>query len=178
MNEIQPRDCSPTCPEPEFPAGPVVLSTQVVEPGWIDYNGHMNVAYYTLAFDRSLDDLLENWIGAGLDFTRRARFGPMALQTQICYLGELLEGERFHVEVRLLDHDEKRMHLFCSMIAERTGELAATYETLSTCVDLETRRTAPYQDWAQKRLRAMSAAQAHLPPPAQAGQKLGIRRRG
>ena len=22
---------------------------------WIDYNGHMNVAYYTLAFDRAID---------------------------------------------------------------------------------------------------------------------------
>ena len=30
---------------------------------WIDYNGHMNVAYYTLAFDRAIDLFLENTLG-------------------------------------------------------------------------------------------------------------------
>ena len=38
---------------------PFRSSTQTVEPEWIDYNGHMNVAYYTLAFDRALDELFE-----------------------------------------------------------------------------------------------------------------------
>ena len=35
-------------------------NVQSVREEWIDYNGHMNVAYYTLAFDNSLDDFLEN----------------------------------------------------------------------------------------------------------------------
>ena len=34
-------------------------NVQNVKKEWIDYNGHMNVAYYTLAFDNSLDDFLE-----------------------------------------------------------------------------------------------------------------------
>ena len=29
-------------------------NVQNVKKEWIDYNGHMNVAYYTLAFDLSL----------------------------------------------------------------------------------------------------------------------------
>lgn len=178
MNESQTRDFSPSCPEPVFPAGPLGLSVQTVESGWIDYNGHMNVSYYTLAFDRSLDDFLENWIGIGESFVRRARFGPMALQTQICHLGELLEGERFHVDVQLLDYDEKRIHYFGSMISERTGASAATYESLSINVDLDARRPVPYPDWTLARLALMRKAQASSPRPKQAGQPLGIRRRG
>ena len=32
-----------------------IRSSLTVEPGWIDYNGHMNVAFYVLAFDRATD---------------------------------------------------------------------------------------------------------------------------
>ena len=38
---------------------PLKLPTRKVLKSWIDYNGHMNVAYYTLAFDKALDDFLE-----------------------------------------------------------------------------------------------------------------------
>ena len=30
---------------------PIRTSVQTVKPEWCDYNGHMNVAYYTLAFE-------------------------------------------------------------------------------------------------------------------------------
>jgi len=35
--------------------GPFLFETEV-KPEWIDYNGHMNVAYYVLAFDHAIDD--------------------------------------------------------------------------------------------------------------------------
>ena len=37
---------------------PFVSSTMRVEPGWIDYNGHMNMAYYHVLFDRALEEAL------------------------------------------------------------------------------------------------------------------------
>lgn len=38
---------------------PIVIDTgETVQPGWIDYNDHMNVAYYVLAFDQALDRLM------------------------------------------------------------------------------------------------------------------------
>lgn len=171
------RDLSPCCPEREFPTGWLPMRGQKVSPDWIDYNGHMNVAYYTMAFDKAFDDLLDNWLGVGEGFVRRSRLGPMVLQSQICYLGELMEGEDFHVEVQLLDHDEKRMHVFGAMISEKTGERAATYESMNLCVDLEARRAAAYPDWAQERLAKWSAAQAGLPRPDEAGRPIGIRRK-
>ena len=34
-------------------------TTLTVRPEWIDHNGHMNVAYYVLAFDESTDAVYE-----------------------------------------------------------------------------------------------------------------------
>jgi acyl-CoA thioester hydrolase len=37
---------------------PFVSKPMHVEPGWIDLNGHMNLAYYQVLFDRNFDDVL------------------------------------------------------------------------------------------------------------------------
>ena len=160
-----------------YAAAPIRSSPRRVPPEWIDYNGHMNVAYYTLAFDQALDEVLEP-IGIGETLARQGKFGPMALQTQIHYLDELLEGTEFCCDFRLLDADHKRIHMFMTMINLETGATAATYETLSMNVDLQARRSAPYPDWAQERIGRLMAAHAGLERPAQAGSVIGIRRRG
>ena len=171
------RDTTPSCPEPDFGDGVLMMGRQTVQKDWIDYNGHMNVAYYTLAFDKAFDDFLENWVGIGESYVARSNYGPMALQTQICYLGELLEGEAFNVRVWMIDCDEKRMHFFGQMIAEKDGAIAATYESLGMNVDLEARRGAPYPEWARARMERLRAAQAGHDRPKQVGQTLGIRRK-
>ena len=38
---------------------PIILPEKKVIKDWIDFNGHMNVAFFTLAFDQSLDIFLE-----------------------------------------------------------------------------------------------------------------------
>lgn len=47
-----------------YPA-PVTIARQTVVAEWIDYNGHMNIGYYGIAFDRASDVLLSDhlWIG-------------------------------------------------------------------------------------------------------------------
>ena len=42
--------------EPVFFA-PFVSSLMRVEPQWIDYNGHLNMAYYNVLFDRAVDEV-------------------------------------------------------------------------------------------------------------------------
>lgn len=155
---------------------PIRTSTRHVPADWIDYNGHMNVAYYTMAFDQAADEIFEGVLGIGENLVREHRMGPMALQTQIHYLGELLEGGAFHCELQLLDADRKRVHFFMTMINGETGEPAATYESLTMNVDLEARRSAPYPDAARERIERLMAAHADLPRPPQAGNRLGIRR--
>jgi acyl-CoA thioester hydrolase len=52
--------------EPLFFA-PFVSSVMRVEPGWIDYNGHLNMAYYNVLFDRAVDEAFE-LIGCGANY--------------------------------------------------------------------------------------------------------------
>ncbi len=159
-----------------FPA-PVRTATRRVPAGWIDYNGHMNVAYYTMAFDQATDEVLE-LLGVGESFVREARMGPMALQTQIIYLDELLEGTRFACDFQLLDADEKRIHFFLTMHNLDRNVVAATYESITINVDLEARRSAPYPPEARRRIEAMRHAHAALPRPELAGRPIGLRRKG
>jgi acyl-CoA thioester hydrolase len=161
----------------DFGTAPIRSRSRTVPSEWIDYNGHMNVAYYTLAFDHAVDEVLEEHLGIGVTFVRKMRMGPMALQTQIHYLGELVEGDEFVCDFQVLDADPKRIHFFSTMVNLATGTTAATYESLTMNVDLEARRAAPYPDGARERIELLRALHTSLPRPPQVGSPIGIRRK-
>lgn len=156
---------------------PVKLARHHVLPAWIDYNGHMNVAYYTMAFDRSIDEFLERELGMGEAHAAKVKQGPYSLQNNVSYYAELLEGAGFNIQVMLVDHDEKRMHLWMEMYNE-AGQLAAVSEGMLMNVDHVTRRSTPYAGWIKTRLETMQAAHDALPRPKQLGAVIGIRRKG
>jgi acyl-CoA thioester hydrolase len=160
---------------------PFRTALQTVQPEWIDYNGHMNVAYYTVGFDSAVDEVYEA-LGIGPTAAREDRVGPMALQSQVHFTAELLEGQRFDCDVMILDSDAKRVHIFATMWPEGADRAAdrpaATYESLSLNVDLEARRAAPYRPEIAARIAAVTAAHGSLPRPPQVGAVIGIRRKG
>lgn len=157
--------------------GPAIVATGQVLPAWIDYNGHMNVAYYTQSFDQALDEFLEKYLGIGPDHVAATQMGPYALQAHYHYLGELLEGDAFQVAVRLIDHDAKRMHLFAEM-TDADQNIAATFETVLMNVDLIRRKSSPYDAPTQSALAALKKAHAPLGRPDQLGAPLGLARKG
>ncbi|WP_170317543.1 thioesterase family protein [Paroceanicella profunda] len=159
-------------------ASAVATPLQHVLPGWIDYNGHMNVGYYAIAFDQAFEHFLTDALALGEAWVAETGQGPYALQSHMHYLDELLEGAAFRVNFRLLDADAKRLHVFAEMRREADGALCATLEQLLMNVDLTTRRSTPYPPEAQARIAALRAAHAGLERPAQAGAPIGIRRRG
>ena len=53
-------------PETAVPT-PFVSSVMRVEPGWIDYNGHLNMAYYNVLFDRAGDEAFD-LLGCGAGY--------------------------------------------------------------------------------------------------------------
>ena len=160
-----------------FEAKPIRTATRQVPAEWIDYNGHMNVAYYVMAIDQALDEAFDE-LGMGVALVESHRMGPMALVNQIHYLDELLEGQHYYCEFQILDGDHKRIHLFVTMHHVEKGTVAATYESLSMNVDLEKRRSTDYPPEVQARVIALREALASLPRPPQAGAKIGIRRKG
>ena len=90
---------------------PLCLHRGVIRPEWIDYNGHMNVAYYVLVFDQGSDDLLD-YLGMDKDYRERSGFSTYVLESHITYEREMKEGDAYRVSVQLLDADAKRLHYF------------------------------------------------------------------
>ncbi len=50
-------------------ATPYLCAPRRVEPAWIDYNGHMNMAYYNLVFDQALDEVFDE-LGIGAAYVQ------------------------------------------------------------------------------------------------------------
>jgi acyl-CoA thioester hydrolase len=142
---------------------------------WIDYNGHMNVAYYVLAFDRATD-LLFDYLAVGEAYRRATNCSIFALEAHVTYERQLREGEVFAIETRLIDADRKRLHMFHAMTKGDGAELAATMEVMALHVDLAGPHSALIPDVAWTKIEALLATHRQLPIPPQLGRKIGIRR--
>jgi len=142
---------------------------------WADQNGHMNVAYYVLAFDRATDALYDQ-LGIGWSYLERARRSLFTLAMNVDYVGEVFAGDRVRIVSRLVDCDHRRIHYFHEMQHEAKGYVAASNEILAMHVDMATRKSAPFPTDVHARLAEMKASHAALPLAAQVGRTLGIRR--
>ena len=155
---------------------PLKLSDQKVLPEWIDFNGHMNVAYYVVAFDHGVDGLT-NHLGIGPEGIERRGTSTFTLEMHINYLQELNLGDPLRLTCQLLDFDIKRIHYFFCMHHADKGYLAATCEQMLLHVDLAERRSCPFPEEVQRGLAGLMELHRALPRPEQAGRAIGIRRR-
>lgn len=151
---------------------PLIVHRETVRPEWIDYNDHMNVAYYVLAFDYAVDSFFDY---VGLDEAYRKRHGAttFAAECHVTYQRELHAGDPLRFAVRLLDFDAKRLRYLLEMYHDTEHYLAATSEWLSLHVDLASRRVAPMAGELTGRLAALQAAQRTRPVPPEAGRAVG-----
>ncbi|HTT48125.1 MAG TPA: thioesterase family protein [Pseudolabrys sp.] len=157
-------------PEPALPA-PFVSSVMRIEPQWIDYNGHLNVAYYNVLFDRAVDEVYE-LIGLGPAYLERHKHSTMVVEAHVRYLRELKLADPVRVVVQLLDHDAKRIHLFEELRHATENWLSATSENMTLSVDMTTKKVAPFHASVLQRLARMQAAHAALPRPHGAGRSV------
>ena len=148
-----------------------------VQPGWIDYNGHMNVAFYVLAFDKATDGLLDH-LGLGEAYRRATNRSVYVLEAHVTYEREMKLGERLAIDTQLIDADAKRLHFFHRMSHAEAGYLAATNELLALHVDLAgpKAKAAPMPRPALAALERLLAAHRLLPPPPQLGRRIAIKR--
>jgi acyl-CoA thioester hydrolase len=144
-----------------------------VVPEWIDYNGHMNLAYYTVLFDYATD-LLFDELGLGVDYRRATRMGTFVAETHNLYERELLVGARVRIATQILGCDDKRLHLGHEMFALAGGHRTATQELMFLHVDLEARRVVAFPPALRQRVAAAAAAHALLPRPGWVGRRIAL----
>jgi acyl-CoA thioester hydrolase len=154
---------------------PFVSRVMEIEKDWIDYNGHLNMAYYNVLFDRCSDEAFE-MMGMGPDYASKRKLTIYTAEVHVCYVQELHLSHRVTVTFQLLDHDEKRLRAY-QEIRHVDGWLAATSETLSLHIDMSGPKVAPFPADIQGKVEAMRAAHAGLPMPERAGRSIGIRRK-
>lgn len=149
-------------------------SLQTVKPEWIDFNGHLNMAYYSVLFDESVDEVY-GALGFGPDYQKTGSTTYVA-EFHICYLRELHAGDRVNATFYLIDYDEKRFHFYQELFHE-DGWLAATAEGLTLHVDQSGPRVAPMPQSIQDALARYQATQSDLPAEARMGRRIGLKSR-
>jgi len=148
-----------------------------IRPEWIDYNGHLNMAYYNVLFDDCIDQAFILF-GLGPDYVKQKNASFYTLEVHITYLRELHEGDPVYVTLQLLDFDEKRTHFYQELHHAEKGFLSATSEQLNMHVDMTAKRAAPFPDDVLTNIAAMHDAHKDLERAPQLGSVIGIRRKG
>jgi acyl-CoA thioester hydrolase len=146
-----------------------------VQPEWVDYNGHMNMGFYLVAFDVAATDPFYEWLRIGEDYVEERRRSVFTLAANIDYLAELFEGDEGRIATRLIDWDRKRLHYFHTMY-DAEGTVVATNELLGIHVDMETRKSVDFDSDLQALLGELAAAHDLQPQHERVGRALGIRR--
>ena len=157
-------------------SSPYKTRNQKVLPEWIDYNGHMNVAYYTLAFDKALDFFFEDVLGIGPSFVEKNKEGPFALKASYNYFSELLMEEIFFVDISILDFDSKRVHLFGQMRKDKSLELSAVFETVLMNMDLSARTVKQYPDRVLELLSIFKSSLVVDNIPIEIGKRITLKK--
>jgi acyl-CoA thioester hydrolase len=156
---------------------PLEIHRETVKPEWIDYNGHMNVAYYLMAADHAMD-AFGGFIGIGESYMRETNKSTFALDTRIIYMRELVVGAPIRVTAQLIGFDAKRIHVCLDLRHGEEGWTSALSEWVLVHVDLGARRSEPMPEKTQEILRDIMAAHAGLPRPEALIRPFGLARAG
>ena len=145
-----------------------------IKPEWIDHNGHLNVAYFVLAFDFATDAVYEEW-AIGFTYQEQSGCSVFTLGMNVDYHKELFADDQVEIRTQLLDWDRKRIHYFHTMHEVATGEIAATNECLGINVNLKNKRSSSFPVDVQQKLAEIHREHSIIEKPKNYGRNLGIR---
>ena len=123
----------------------VYLKSQKIIKEWVDYNNHLNMAYYILIFDQAWEVMLKKF-RMGAESAKTEKRSTMVVETNTKYISEIKEGDNVDIMVTFFDHDKKRLHLKLEMIEQKTRKISASMEWLSLYVNLETRKVTEFEN--------------------------------
>ena len=154
-------------------AEPFRSSIMQIEPQWIDYNGHLNMAYYNVMFDRAIDEL---WLelGMGPAYKKERHGSTFTAECHVRYLREIHLGDPVQILIWLLETDDKRLHTFEELRHATEGWLSATSENMSLHMDMKARRVAPFPPDVQERVTAVTRAHAAVARPEGIGRNVAM----
>ena len=151
------------------------LHEATVLPEWIDYNGHMNLAYYVVVFDQATDALYDR-LGIWLPYRQASGNSCFTVETHTIYEQEVKLGDRVLVRTRLLGADAKRLHYFHEMFHVESGERSAVQELMALHIDMSVRRVSPFPEAERAALARAVSQYAPAALPKGAGRRIGMKK--
>jgi acyl-CoA thioester hydrolase len=100
-----------------------------ISPDWIDYNGHLRDAYYSLIVSLASDALMDR-LGMDESYRTRTWCTLYTLEMHMHFLHEVRKTDIVDVAVRVLGTDKKRIHAAFDMRCEPRPEPVATAELM------------------------------------------------
>ena len=85
-----------------------------VKPEGIDYNGHMQDAYYVLVFSYAVD-AFQDWVGFDIAYRTETDCTIYLVEEHKYFLREVKESDPITVQINVLGVSEKVFHLYCVM---------------------------------------------------------------
>ena len=146
----------------------------VVQPDWIDFNDHLNMAYYNVLFDRAADTAVDI-LNCGEAYRRETDRTLMTAEAHVTYLRELKVGAKVRGTFRLLDADSRRLHAYQELY-HADGWLSATSETILLHVDLKGPKVVPFPEEIQADVQTMLRYHRSLPRTKYVGRVMGLRK--
>jgi acyl-CoA thioester hydrolase len=145
--------------------------TGQVEPEWVDYNHHLNDAYYMVIFSFATDGFLDT---IGLDPATRVATGRtmFTLEVHLNYLQELKVETAVEVKTQVLAADTKRVRLFHTLCRPGLPAIHATNEQTLLHVALDGPKATTFAPDIQARIDTLVKAHASLPWHAHAGRAI------
>lgn len=152
---------------------PFLSSVMAIEPQWIDYNGHLNMAYYNVLLDRAIDQL---WLklGIGPDYMKARNNSTFTAECHVRYVREIHLGNPAQVAIWMVATDDKRLHTFQELRHADEGWVSATSENMSLHMDMTARRVAPFPSDISARIRALMEIHRAAPRPDGLGRSIGM----
>ena len=123
----------------------MLLKSFSVKQEWVDYNDHMNMAYYVLIFDQALEVALEKF-KMGESSAKDLNRSTMVVETNTKYLSEVKQGDEIDINMTYFDHDKKRLHIKMEMIEKGKKKISATIEWISLYIDLSQRKVTEFEE--------------------------------
>ena len=152
---------------------PFVAPMQTVQPEWIDYNGHLNMAYYNVLFDRCVDGAF-NLLGLGPDYLKDSGSSFFSLEAHVTYLRELAVNAPVRATLQVLDFDAKRIHCFQELYHGTENFLSSTSESMALHIDMTEKKSSPFPPEILTRIKAMYEAHKPIGVKPQVGHVIGI----
>lgn len=128
-----------------------------IETGFLDHNGHVNMAYHLVLADRALDLAFAQI--KGQDYVDARGMTTFAAEMHVRYLQEMNMGDEIRGRVRFAAADDKRAHWVVELVRP-DGEVVTTAEGVSLSVEVETRKVSPFPPDVAARLKAAAARDA------------------